>query len=167
MSGSCACFTFVYVQNLPIIHVFAMAKWLVCTSYHPSLTSYGMSCLLIFLYGLLPLWGWALFDCGFFFLQPTILLISAILHFLLWCYLIQACLASSGLLLILLLITQYDHWSFYYMACRLLRPIYFLLDVLDPFTFLGHPQPFLILRPHRFLLTPFGLPRPNYFILHP
>ena len=42
-----------------------------------------MSYLLIFLYGSLLLWGWALFDYGLFFLQPTLLLLSAILHFLL------------------------------------------------------------------------------------
>ena len=41
-----------------------------------------------------------------------------------------------------------------------LRPIYFLLGVLGPFTFLGHPWPFLIMRPHGFLLTPLGFPDP-------
>ena len=42
------------------------------------------------------------------------------------------------------------------MACGLLHPIYFLLGVLGPSTFLGHPRPFLILRPHELLLTPLG-----------
>ena len=56
--------------------------------------------------------------------------------------------------------TQYDHWVFYYMACGLLHPIFFLLGVLGPFTFLGHPRPFLILHPHRLLLTPLGFPNP-------
>ena len=46
------------------------------------------------------------------------------------------------------------------MACGLLHPIYFLLGVLGPFTFLGHPWPFLILRPHGLLLTPLGFPDP-------
>ena len=46
------------------------------------------------------------------------------------------------------------------MACGLLRPIYFLLGVLGPFTFLGHPWPFLILRPHGLLLTLLAFPDP-------
>ena len=49
-----------------------------------------MSCLLTFLYGLLMLWGWALFNCGLFFLQPTLLLLFAVLHFLLHYFIILA-----------------------------------------------------------------------------
>ena len=83
MSRPCACSTSVYVQNLPTAYALAVVWRLVCTFCRPSLTSYNVSCLLIFLYGLLPLWGLALFDSGFFFLQPTLLLLSAVLHFLL------------------------------------------------------------------------------------
>ena len=74
MSKPCACFTFVYVQNLPAAHAFTMVWRLVCSFCHPSLTSYGVS------YFLIPhsLWptpfkGWALLDCRLFFLQPTLL----------------------------------------------------------------------------------------------
>ena len=81
VSEPCVCSTSVYVQNLTV--AFAVVWRLLCTFCHPSLTSYNVSCLLIFLYGLLPLWGLALFDSGFFFLQPTFLLLSAVLHFLL------------------------------------------------------------------------------------
>ena len=77
-SGPCACSTSVCVQNLPA--TFVVVQRLLCTFYRPSLTSYGMS------YFLIPhsLWptpfrGWALFDCGLFFIQPTFLLISAVL----------------------------------------------------------------------------------------
>ena len=44
------------------------------------------------------------------------------------------------------------------MACGLLRPIYFLLGVLGPFTFLGHPWPFLTLCSYGLLLTLLGFP---------
>ena len=143
----------------PTIHPWLLMVWVVYWSFFMVCSRYGARlCLIVGFFFFSPLF------CSF--LQSCISCFT-ILLFMLWCYLIQACWASLGLLLILLSITQYDHWSFYYMACRLLRPIYFLLDVLGPFTFLRHPLPFLILHPHRFLLTPFGLPRPNYFILHP
>ena len=44
------------------------------------------------------------------------------------------------------------------MACGLLRPIYFLLGILGPFTFLGHPWPFLTLCSYGLLLTLLGFP---------
>ena len=44
-SRPCACSTPLCVQNLPV--VFAMVWRLLCTSYRPSLTSYGVSCFLI------------------------------------------------------------------------------------------------------------------------
>ena len=44
---------------------------------------------------------------------------------------------------------------FGYIACGLLCPI-FLLSILNPFTFLGHPQPFLVLCSYGLLLTPLG-----------
>ena len=143
----------------PTIHPWLLMVWVVYWSFFMVCSRYGARlCLIVGFFFFSPLF------CSF--LQSCISCFT-ILLFMLWCYLIQACWASLGLLLILLSITQYDHWSFYYMACRLLRPIYFLLDVLGPFTFLRHPLPFLILHLHRFLLTPFGFRRPNYFILHP
>ena len=55
---------------------------------------------------------------------------------------------------------QYDYWDLYYIACGLLHLIYFLLGILGPFTFLGHPWPFLIMHSHRLLLTPLSFPGP-------
>ena len=88
-----------------------------------------------------------------------------ILSFLLWCYLTQACWASLGLSFIFLPMTQHSYWSYYYMACKLLCPI-FLLGILGSFVFLGHPWPicfswaslafFLILLSHELLLIPLG-----------
>ena len=57
-----------------------MVYRLVYTFCHPSLTSYGVSYFLTS-YSLwpAPFGGWALLDCGFFFLQSTLLLFSTIL----------------------------------------------------------------------------------------
>ena len=50
---------------------------------------------------------------------------------------------------------------FYYIACRLLCPIYFFFDILSPFAFLGYHWPFfLILHSHGFLLTLLDFPDP-------
>ena len=67
-------------------------------------------------------------------------------------------LGPLGFLLILLSMTQYDHWVFYYITFGLLCPIYFLLGILGPFTFLEHPRSFLILCSHGLLLTHLGFP---------
>ena len=63
--------------------------------------------------------------------------------------------------------TQHGHWSYSYTAYRLLCPI-FLLGILSPFAFLGHPWPicfslasltfFLILLSHGLLLPLLGFP---------
>ena len=136
MSGPCVCSTSVFVQNLPAAHVFVVVWRLLYTFCPPSLTSYGVSYFLIF-HSLwpAPFRHWALLDCWLFFLQPTLLLLFVDLlpfptvplyHSCCDVYLTQASWASLGLLLILLSMTQYDHWAFYYIACRLLCPIYFL-----------------------------------------
>ena len=80
MFGPYAYSTSVYVYNLPVAHVLAVVWRLVCTFYRPSLTSYGVSYFLIS-HSLwpAPFKGWALLDCGLFFLQPTFLLLSTIL----------------------------------------------------------------------------------------
>ena len=60
-----------------------------------------------------------------------------------------------GLLLILLSMTQYGHWAFCYVACGLLCPISsWASSALSNFVF---PWAFI---------NSFGLPWPNYFILH-
>ena len=77
-SGPYACSTSACVQNMPT--AFAVFWRFLCTFCRPSLTSYGMS------YFLIPhsLWptpfkSWALLNCGFFFLQPTLLLLYVVL----------------------------------------------------------------------------------------
>ena len=88
------------------------------------------------------------------------------LLFLLWCYLTQTCKASLGLLLILLPMTPYDHWAFYYIACGLLCSIYFLLASLAHLLSLGILGPFSNSAFPWAITNSFGLPWPNYFILH-
>ena len=134
MSRPCTCSTSVYVQNLLAAHAFAVVWRLICTFCHPSLTSYDVSYFYDFsffmacsLQGLDFAWLWALLLSTYSFAPfCSLATISCYttLSFLLWCYL--------GLLLILLSMTQYDHWVFYYIACGLLCPIYFSL---------GHPLP--------------------------
>ena len=89
------------------------------------------------------------------------------LLFLLWYYLTQTCKASLGLLLILLPMTPYDHWAFYYIACGLLCSIYFLLASLAHLLSLGILGHFSNSAFPWAITNSFGLPRPNFFILHP
>ena len=124
----------------------------------------SLSCLLIFLYGLLPLWGWALFDCGLFFLQPTILLLSVVLHFLPYHSVISAVMLFDPSLLGLFGSVAYSSlndsvWSLGFLLNYLQAPVSHLFP-------LGHPWPicfpwaslalFLTLHSHRLLLTPLG-----------
>ena len=148
--GPCACLTSACVQNLPA--AFAVVWRLICTFCPPSLNSYGVS------YFLIPhsLWptpfrGRALLGCGFFFLQPTLLLISTVLlPFLV----IPFCHSCCDVILpqsvgpfraCHLFFFQWLNiviWALYYIACGLFCPIYFLLGVLGPLAFLGLPSPF-------------------------
>ena len=174
MSGPCACFTSMYVQNLPTAHAFVVAWRLVYTSCYPSLTFYGVSCFLIFLYGLLPLWGWALFDCGFFFLQPTLLRLSVVLHFLLHYSAIPIVMLFEPSLLGLFESATYSSlndlvWSLGFLLHGLRAPASHLF----PF---GCPWPIYFPWASSTLsnfasswtfTNSFGFPRPNYFILHP
>ena len=77
--------------------------WLACTVYRPFFTIFWF---------LFPLWlallrDWTLLDGGFTFLQSTLFLATLSCHttlsFILRSYLLQFCLASLGLLFILLL----------------------------------------------------------------
>ena len=141
-----------------------------CTFNHPSLTSCGMSYFLI-PYSLwpTPFRGLVLLDCGLFFLQPTLLLLSALLPSF---PAISLCYSYCD---VIWPKPTRPFWAFYlfffqwlsmvigpfdYITYKLLCPIYFLLGILGPFTFLGHPQPFLIMRFHGLLLTPLGFPSP-------
>ena len=64
------------------------------------------------------------------------------LSFLLWSCLPQSCWASLSLPFILLPMTQYIYWFFYYITDGLLCPICFPLGILGPFAFLELPRPF-------------------------
>ena len=62
-----------------------------------------------------------------------------------------------GLLFVSLPMTQYVHWVFSYIVCRL-QCLISLLGVLGPFAFLGLPQPFSNPASQEFLLTLLGFP---------
>ena len=126
---------------------------------------------------LAPYGGWAFLDCGFFFIQPTLLLIlQSCYHFLSYHSIISTVMLFDPSLLGLFGFTAYSSfngsiWSldsyscyfglFYYIACELHCPIYFFLGILGPFAFLRHPWPFfLVLCSHWFLLTLLGFPNP-------
>ena len=174
MSGSCACFTSVYIQNPFAAHACAVAWRLVCTSCRPSLTSYGISCLLTFLYGLLLLWGWALFNCGLFFLQPTLLLLFAVLHFLLHYSAIPAMMLFDLSLLGLFGSAVYSSLDDSIWSLGLL--LHGLWTLASHFFPLGCPWPIYFpwassalsnsASPWAFTNS-FRLSQPNYFILHP
>ena len=167
MSGPCTCFTSMYVQILPVAHAFAVIWMFVCTVCRPSLTSYGVSYFsnFPFFYGVLHLWAGLYPMVGFSLFQPTLLILSAVLlfllPFLLWCCLTLAYWASLGLLLILLSMIQYGHLGF------ALHCLWVLLSHLFPS---GHPWPiyffwaslalFLTLCSYGFLLTPLGFLSP-------
>ena len=75
--GLCACSTYVYFQSLFAAHAFVMVWRLVCAFCYSSLTSYGVNYFLIsHSLWTAPFRGWALLDCGLFFLQPALLLLS-------------------------------------------------------------------------------------------
>ena len=178
MFGPCACTTSVYVQNLSTAYAFAMVWRLVCTSCHSSLTSYDVSFFWFpILYGLLPLGarlclivGFSSFSLLFYSFCslttiPTISLcrsyyddIRPQLAGALW----ACCLFFSQWLNMVIKFILILFWAFfYYIAYRLLCPIYFFLDILGPFAFLGHPWPFfLILLSHGLLLTLLDFPDP-------
>ena len=90
-------------------------------------------------------WGWALLDCGLFFFQPILLLFSTVLHFLLHYSVIPAMLLFDPSLLGFFGPTAYSSlndsvWSFGFLLRCLRAPVsHFLLGILCPFTFLGHP----------------------------
>ena len=112
------------------------------------------------------LWGWALLDCGLFFFQPILLLFSAVLHFLLHYSVIPVVVLFDPSLLGFFGPAAYSSlndlvWSLGFLLHYLRAPVFhFLLGILGPFTFLGHPWTFLILCSHGLLLTPLGFPGP-------
>ena len=118
MFGPCACSILEYVQNLSTAYAFAMVWRLVYALCRSSLTHYGMNYFLIFHSLQLSFFkGWALPNCELSLLElilcsfryPAATFYHTILLFLSWCYLTRACWAFLGLLLILLLMTQYGY----------------------------------------------------------
>ena len=106
-------------------------------------------------------WLWALLLSAYSF-APFCSLVTISCHttllFLLWCYLTQACWANclffSQLLNMII-------GLFIILLAGSCVPFIFLLGILGPFAFLGHPRPFfLTLHSHGFLLTPLGFPDP-------
>ena len=126
MSRPCACFTSMYIRNLLVAHASIMVWRFVCTSCHPSLTSYGVNHFLAS-HSLkpAPFGAGLLLGHGLFLLRPTPLFFfffffcslcvsyRTTLPFLPWCYLTQTCWAFLGLLLILPSMTQYSHLSLF------------------------------------------------------
>ena len=126
-----ACLSSMYVQNLSAAHASivvdphslpsALDHFLISLSF--------MAC---------PIWGWALLDgwLYFFFSPPFFLLPSlAIPLYHSYCEIVlfQSSWVPLGLLFILPLMAQQDHWFLCYITSELLCPICFPLGVPGPF----------------------------------
>ena len=167
MFGPCACFTPVYVQNLPCCS---------CICHDLGAFLHILSLIFDFLWRELlsnssfsmarSLWRWALLDCGLLFFQPILLPFSAVLHFLLHYFVIPIVVLFDPSLLGFFGPAAYSSlndsvWSLgFLLRCLRVSVSHFLLGILGPFTFLGHSWPFLIMCSHGFLLTPLGFPSP-------
>ena len=129
-----------YVQNLPVAHVFSMAYRLFCIFCRLFLTSYGVS------YFLIPHSLWlAPFGAGFCLIvsfssfSQFFLLFSAVLHFLRHYSIIPAMVLFDPSLLGFFGPATYSSlndsvWSLGFLLCCLWAPMsYFLLGILDPF----------------------------------
>ena len=155
MSGPCACFTSVYVQNLSAAHAFAATWGLFCTFFRLSLTSYGMNYFLIphslwpapFRAGLYLIVGFFSFSPFFYSFLQFCISCCTILSFLLWCYLTQACWAcrlsfSQWLSMVIGLILTWLASSCVPFSYWVSLAHLFFLGILGLFAFLGHPWPF-------------------------
>ena len=140
MFGPWACFTSIYIQNLPAVHASAVVWRLVCTSYRPSLASYGVNHFLAS-HSLkpTPFRAGLLLGRGLFLLRPTLLLFSAIFT----CPAVLLCHSCCGVI--------WPKLAGPLWACCLFFPQWlsiiiwaFLvtLGILSPFTFLGPFWPF-------------------------
>ena len=159
MSGPCACFTSMYIQNLSTTHAFAVVQRLVCTSCHPPLASYVVSHFLAsHSLKLAPLGLGPLFGRGLFLLQSTFLLFFLqSLHVLPYCFVILVVALFDPSLLGLFGFVAYSSFND-------------LVQSFGLFGYVGHPWPiyfpwtllaiFLSLHSHRFLLTPLSFPDP-------
>ena len=138
-SRPCACLSSMYVQNLPTAH----ASTVVGLHSLP----YVLDHFLVFLsFMACPIRGWALLNgrLCFFFSPPLFLLLSPAIplyHSSCEVVLFQSSWALLGLLFILLLMVQQDHWFLCYIISGLLCSICFPLGVPGPFAFLGLPRP--------------------------
>ena len=114
-----------------------------------------------------PFGVWVLLDYGFFLLQPILLLFSTVFAFLATpfchsCYDVIRPKPTRHLFGPAAYSSLNDSvWSLGFLLYCLRAPVsHFLLGILGPFTFLGHPRPFLILCSYGLLLTPLGFPDP-------
>ena len=150
MSGPCACFTSIYIQNLPVTHAFAVIWRLVCSFCCPSSASYGVSHFLAsHSLRLAP------FEAGFCLVVgfPSFSRLSCSflqsLRFLPHCSAIPTVVLFDPSLLGLFGLVAHSSlndlvWSFGlfgYVACGLVCPI-FLLGIIGSFTFFGPFLPF-------------------------
>ena len=107
MSGPCVCLSFMYIQNLPATHAFAVV------GLHSLPSVFWLFFGFPFFYGLLHSGAGPCLTMGFAFLQPTIFSATISCHttlsFLLRICLPQSCWASLGLPFILLPMAQYGH----------------------------------------------------------
>ena len=130
-SGPCVCLSSMYVQNLSATHALTM----VGLHSLPSVLDH----FLVFLsFMACPNRGWALLDGGlcFFLSPPFFLLLSPTIplyHSYCEIVLFQSSWVPLGLLFILPLMAQQDHWFLCYITSELLCPICFPLGVPGPF----------------------------------
>ena len=134
--GPCACFTSMYIRNLPVAYASAMVWRLVCTSYRPSLASYCVNHFLAS-HSLKPaLFGAGLsLGRGFFLLQPTILFFSTIFV----CLTVLLCHSCCGV------IWPKPVGSLW--ACYLFFPQWLSIVIWASLVMLGILGPFTFLRP--------------------
>ena len=149
MSGPCACFTSMYIQNMLVVHAFVVIWRFVYTFCRPSLASYGM-CYFLASHSLklTPFGAGLLLGRGLFILQPTLLLFSTVFMF----PTVPLCYSYFGV------IRPKPAGPLW--ACCLRAPV-------SHFPF-GHPWPiyfswaflalFLTLHSYGLLLTPLGFP---------
>ena len=153
MSGPCVCFTSMYVQNLPTTHAFVVVQRLVCAFCRLSLASYGVSNFLashsLEPAPFRPFSSFSPLFCSFLQSLRFLPYRSAILVMVLFD---PSLLGLFGLIIYSALNDSVQSFGLFgYVACKLLC---------SPFTFLGHPRPFLVSCSHGLLLTPLGFPGP-------
>ena len=126
----------------------------------------------LILYGPLPSGARFYLIVGFSSFSPFFCSFPQSMHFLLHHSAIPAMMLLDPSLLGFFGLVAYSSlndlvWSLgFLLHCLRALMSHFLLGILGPFTFLGHPRPFLILCSHGLLLTPLGFSGPITFLHH-